>query len=181
VIPVGGSSARGASAYVTAADEIIAALGHDDVLVVTATGSGGTQAGLAARLGHGRVVGVDVGALPDPAPVVRELAGAVARLVGRPGPPGDAWLVRDQVGAGYGAPTEACRAAIRLAARTEGLVLDPVYSGKAMAGLAALTPATGLPHRAIVFLATGGAPALFASRYASWLPGDEEAGAAPAT
>jgi D-cysteine desulfhydrase len=177
VIPVGGSSARGASAYLAAADEIVAALGHDDVLVVTATGSGGTHAGLAARLGHERVLGVDVGALPDPAAVVSGLTVEVAALVGLPAPAGEPWLVRDQVGAGYGAPTEACRAAILLAARTEGLLIDPVYSGKALAGLAALltagaapaagaTPAAGAPPpRAIVFLATGGSPALFASRY----------------
>jgi 1-aminocyclopropane-1-carboxylate deaminase/D-cysteine desulfhydrase-like pyridoxal-dependent ACC family enzyme len=51
VIPLGGSSPLGASAYVRAADEMVEALGHDDVLVVTATASGGTHAGLAARLG----------------------------------------------------------------------------------------------------------------------------------
>ncbi len=67
VVPVGGSSPLGASAYVTAADEILADLGHDDVLVVTATASGGTHAGLAARLGHERVLGIDAGALADPA------------------------------------------------------------------------------------------------------------------
>src|SRR5207244_2263586 len=64
VVPLGGSSPLGASAYATAADEIVSQLGHDDVLVVTATGSGGTQAGLAARLGHDRVLGIDAGALP---------------------------------------------------------------------------------------------------------------------
>jgi D-cysteine desulfhydrase len=175
VIPVGGSSARGASAYVAAADEIVGALGHDDVLVVTATGSGGTQAGLAARLGHERVMGVDVGALPDPARVVSLLATEVAGLAGIAQPTGEAWLVRDQIGAGYGAPTGACRAAIRLAARTEGLVLDPVYSGKALAGLAAAIAEAPLPHRDIVFLATGGSPALFAARYAGWLGGDGDA------
>lgn len=181
VIPIGGSSPLGASAYATAAEEILAqvrdATGHEDVLVVTATGSGGTHAGLAARLGHERVVGVDVGALADPAPVVRRLAAEVADLVDRPAPSNDPWLVRDQVGAGYGAPTDACREAILLAARTEGLLLDPVYSGKAMAGLIALARsgggAPGDPGlgnaKAIVFLASGGVPALFASRYEDWL------------
>jgi D-cysteine desulfhydrase len=183
VIPVGGSSGRGASAYVAAADEIVAALGHDDILVVTATGSGGTQAGMAARLGHERVLGVDVGALPDPAGVVRALAVEVADVAGLPAPGGEPWLVREQVGAGYGASTAACRAAIRLAARTEGLILDPVYSGKALAGLVALVAGGGVapvsdaaaavsgqpPPRAIVLLATGGTPALFASRFAGWL------------
>lgn len=168
VIPVGGSSPLGASAYVTAADEILADLGHDDVLVVTATGSGGTHAGLAARLGHERVLGVDVGALADPGGVVRRLAIEIAALRGLPVPRGEPWLVRDQVGDGYGAMTRACRDAIRLAAHTEGLLLDPVYSGKTLAGLMALSPAE-LEPRAIVFLATGGTPALFGSRYADWL------------
>jgi D-cysteine desulfhydrase len=123
------------------------------------------------------VVGVDVGAIADPAATVRSLAVDVAALAGLPAPAGDPWLVRDQVGDGYGAPTTACRAAIRMAARTEGLLLDPVYSGKALAGLRAMAggdaasrPAGVRPsHRAIVFLATGGTPALFASRYAGWL------------
>lgn len=168
VVPVGGSSPLGAGAYAGAADEIVADLGHDDVLVVTATGSGGTQAGLAARLGHERVVGVDVGALADPASAVRRLAPEVAALRGLPIPSGQPRLLRGHVGAGYGAPTDDCRTAIRLVARTAGLLLDPVYSGKAFAGLMGLEPA-GLEARAIVFLATGGAPALFLSRYEGWL------------
>jgi D-cysteine desulfhydrase family pyridoxal phosphate-dependent enzyme len=170
VIPVGGSSPLGASAYVAAADEITTALGHDDLVVVTATGSGGTHAGLAARLGHDRVVGVDVGALADVGRVVRGLARDVAGLARLPRPSGEPRLVRDQVGAGYSAPTPACRDAIRLAARSEGLLLDPVYSGKAMAGLIGLARA-GLPAKAVVFLATGGVPALFTSRYEDWLVG----------
>jgi L-cysteate sulfo-lyase len=168
VIPVGGSSPLGASAYVTAADEIVTQLGHEDLLVVTATGTGGTQAGLAARLGHDRVLGIDVGALADPLAAVRRLAIAVAGLRGLPAPTREPRLVRDQIGAGYGAATDACRAAIRLAARTEGLLLDPVYSGKAMAGLMAL-PRSALEGRAVVFLASGGVPALFESRREAWL------------
>jgi len=168
VIPVGGSSPLGASAYVGAADEIVAELGHDDVLVVTATGSGGTHAGLAARFGHERVVGVDVGALADVAATVRPLTKEVAAFAGLPIPSDEPRLLRDQVGAGYGAPTAACREAILLAASSEGLLLDPVYSGKAMAGLKSLDPA-GISAKSIVFLATGGAPALFTSRYEDWL------------
>jgi len=168
VIPIGGSSALGASAYIAAADELAADLGHDDFLVVTATGSGGTHSGLAARLGHERVMGVDVGAIADPVSTVRRLTGDVAALVGLPAPDGDPWIVRDQIGDGYGAPTAACRQAIRLAARSEGLLLDPVYSGKAFAGLMSLL-ISGVSARSIVFLATGGAPALFVARYESWL------------
>jgi 1-aminocyclopropane-1-carboxylate deaminase/D-cysteine desulfhydrase-like pyridoxal-dependent ACC family enzyme len=96
------------------------------------------------------------------------LAIAVAELLGLPAPSGEPWVARDQIGDGYGAATTACLSALRLAARAEGLLLDPVYSGKAMAGLMAL-PESGLQARAIVFLATGGIPALFGSRYEAWL------------
>jgi L-cysteate sulfo-lyase len=187
VIPIGGSSPLGASAYARAADEILgqvrSATGHEDVIVVTACGSGGTQAGLAARLGHDRVMGVDVGALADPGAVVRPLTVAVAQLVGLPAPGGEPWIVGGQVGEGYGAPTEACLEALRLTARTEGVLLDPVYSGKAMAGLIAACRGATEPGaasagqarlrgaKAIVFLASGGVPALFASRYETWLTG----------
>jgi D-cysteine desulfhydrase len=171
VIPIGGSSALGASAYADAAGEIVeqigAAVGHEDVVVVTACGSGGTQAGLAARLGHERVLGVHVGAVRDPAAVVRPLAREVAELVGLPAPTGEPWMITDQVGDGYGAPTDACLAALRLVARTEGLLLDPVYSGKGLAGL--IAHLGEIPARAIVFLASGGVPALFTSRYEEWL------------
>jgi 1-aminocyclopropane-1-carboxylate deaminase/D-cysteine desulfhydrase-like pyridoxal-dependent ACC family enzyme len=170
VIPVGGSSPLGAAAYADAADETVAQLGHEDVLIVTATGSGGTQAGLAARLGHRRVLGVDVGALADPAVAVQRLAREVALLRGLPEPTGEPRLVRDQVGGGYGAPTDAARDAIRLVARTEGVLLDPVYSAKAFAALTRLDPAS-TDARAIVFLVTGGIPALFTERYAAWLAG----------
>ncbi len=172
-IPIGGSSPLGASAYVTAADEILADLRHDDALVVTAMGSGGTQSGLAARLGHERVIGIDVGAVADPIGTVRRLTIEVAALRGLPAPTGEPRIAGDQVGDGYGAATGACLSAIRLAARTEGLVLDPVYSGKAMAGLMAL-PRSELQARAVVFLATGGVPALFESRYEDWLSGPEQ-------
>ena len=176
VIPVGGSSPLGASAYAAAADEILADLGDDDVLVITATGSGGTQAGLAARIGHEKTLGIDVGALADPAAAVRRLTIEVAARCSLPVPVGEPRIARDQVGSGYGAATDACLRAIRLAARTEGLLLDPVYSGKAMAGLMAL-PRSELRAAAVVFLATGGVPALFESRYQDWLSGPALGGA----
>lgn len=172
VIPVGGSSPLGASAYATAADEILSDLGHDDVLVVTATGSGGTQAGLAARLRHDRVLGIDVGALADPASAVRNLTIDVAKLLHLPAPTAEPRIAGDQIGDGYGAMTNACLNAIRISARTEGMLLDPVYSGKAMAGLIALSPSE-VEAKAIVFLATGGIPSLFESRYEAWLSAPE--------
>jgi D-cysteine desulfhydrase len=85
VVPVGGSSPLGASAYATAAQEIRDELGDDHVLVVTATASGGTQAGLAAVLGHEQVQGIDAGAFSDPGDIVRRLAIEVAELIGFPG------------------------------------------------------------------------------------------------
>src|SRR5258705_5520967 len=134
-MPIGGASVTGALGYVPAADELDAQLPDVD-LVVTADGSGGTHAGLVAGLGdHARVLGVDVGTRPDLDERVPEKAVEVAERVGRPRPTGTLRIDHDRFGAGYGAPTDACREALDLAARCEGLVLDPVYTGKAMAGL----------------------------------------------
>jgi 1-aminocyclopropane-1-carboxylate deaminase/D-cysteine desulfhydrase-like pyridoxal-dependent ACC family enzyme len=93
---------------------------------------------------------------------------------GRRGRDGD--LLRWDASRAGRAPTDACREAIHLAAQQEGVVLDPVYSGKAMAGLmaelrAAPTDGRLASAQAIVSLATGGLPALFASRYGEWLAG----------
>jgi 1-aminocyclopropane-1-carboxylate deaminase/D-cysteine desulfhydrase-like pyridoxal-dependent ACC family enzyme len=78
----------------------------------------------------------------------------------------------DRIGAGYGAPTDAGLEALRLAARTEGLLLDPVYSAKALAGLiAAVRDARISPTDRVVFVHTGGAPALFAGPYGRWIAG----------
>ena len=141
-------------------------------LVVVADGSGGTHAGLVAGFGdHGRVLGVDVGTRPDLAEAVPEMANAVAAHLGRNAPTGDVVIDHDRFGAGYGEPTDACLEALAFAARLEGIVLDPVYSGKAMAGLiAAVREGRVDPVTArVVFLHTGGMPALFAGRYSSWI------------
>jgi D-cysteine desulfhydrase len=77
------------------------------------------------------------------------------------------------VGTGYGAVTDAGAAAMVLAARTEGLVLDPVYTAKALAGLiAAVADGTVVPGRRTVFLHTGGLPGLFGHPYAAQLAGE---------
>ncbi|MCU1463761.1 MAG: D-cysteine desulfhydrase [Acidimicrobiales bacterium] len=169
-MPIGGASVTGALGYVRAADELAAQL-PDVAVVVTADGSGGTHAGLVAGLGdHRRVLGVDVGTRPDLGERVPEKATEVAERAGRPSPTGDLRLDRDRFGAGYGAPTDACREALDLAARCEGLVLDPVYTGKAMAGLlAAVRDGRITPGEQVVFLHTGGLPALFAHAYAAWI------------
>ena len=126
---------------------------------VVALGSGGTMAGLVAALGTGSVLGVDVGALADPAAAVVEFAGGhTAERV-----TADRLRVRrDQVGSGYAALTGPVAKALRLAARTEGIVLDPTYTGRALAGLAAaVRDGTVRPGEKTVFVHTGGLPGLF--------------------
>jgi D-cysteine desulfhydrase family pyridoxal phosphate-dependent enzyme len=168
-IPVGGASTVGAVAYAMAAHELELQL--DDVgLVVVADGSGGTHAGLAAGLGSlGRVLGVDAGTRPDLDDTVPAMAREVAAAVGLPEPAGACAVDHDSFGADYGDPTAACREALDLAARTEGLLLDPVYTGKAMVALVAAAREGRLPDGRVVFLHTGGVPAIFSSRYAGWV------------
>jgi D-cysteine desulfhydrase len=155
VIPFGGTSPLSAQAYLDCARELTEQLPELDQVVV-AVGSGGTMAGLVAGLGAERVLGVDTGAVPDPyAAVGAVLAGmnrGADRLV----------IDRSQVGAGYAALTEPVREALKLAARTEGLFLDPTYTGRALAALIARYAAHGLAREGrVVFLHSGGLPGLF--------------------
>ena len=172
-MPIGGASAVGALGYVRAATELFdqatGQFGEIETIVV-AGGSGGTHAGLAAGLGDlDMVLGVDVGARPDLDTVVPVKAAEAAALAGLPAPAGRVRVDGAHVGAGYGAPTEECRQALLLAARTEGLLLDPVYTGKAMSGLIAARADGSIgPATRTVFLHTGGLPALFAGPYAGW-------------
>ena len=169
-VPIGGSTPLGALGYVRCAVEILAQAPRTE-LVVIASGSGGTHAGLAAGLGeHRRVLGVDVGARPGLAAHVQDLASRTAALAELPPPAGEAQIDPTQIGAGYAAQTDACREAITMAARLEGLVLDPVYTGKAMAGLIAARRANRLAADArIVFIHTGGLPAIFTPTASAWL------------
>ncbi len=154
LLPAGGSSPVGALGYVEAALEIAAQV-EDGALpepahAVVAVGTGGTAAGLALGFQlaglRTRVVGVVVNdQLRLDAPVLARLARRTARLLERRGArlgplrlePDMLDLTREEIGAGYGHPTEA---ATRAAARAAGerLPLDPVYTAKAMAGLLAL-------------------------------------------
>ena len=172
----------GALGYVAAAGELTGQL-PDLGAVVVADGSGGTHAGLAAGLGdHRLVLGVDVGARSDLDTAVPRLAAEAAELAGLAAPAGEEGfgaaegpVDHDRAGPGYGIPTEEVREALALAARLEGLLLDPVYTGKAMAGLlAACRRGRFAPADQIVFLHTGGLPALFAAPYARWLRGDPD-------
>ena len=169
-VPVGGASTTGQLGYVAAARELAEQV-PDLGLVVTADGSGGTHAGLVGGLGdHALVLGVDAGTRPDLRERVPEQAARAAAVAGLPEPVGEVQLDSDRIGPGYGAPTDACREALHLAASLEGVLLDPVYTGKAMAGLVAAGREGRLPDEGrIVFLHTGGLPALFASRYADWV------------
>ena len=96
---------------------------------------------------------------------VARMAERVAQLLGEKVSFGedDVLLYEDYVGQAYAHPTPECLEAIRLLARQEGLVLDPVYTGKAMAGLIDLVRRGVLKEgQTVVFLHTGGSPAIFA-------------------
>lgn len=173
VVPPGGSAALGAAAYANAGLELLDQLNtrgvHADA-IVCATGTGGTQAGLytAFRLMQARmeIIGVSAGPSRDVATArVRSLVEELCGLLGidwRPHP--DDIVVTDEyVGARYAVATPEGLDAIRLVARTEGLLLDPIYTGKAMAGLIDLVRRGRFrPDQSVVFWHTGGQPALFA-------------------
>jgi len=174
-MPIGGASAVGALGYVRGASELAAqaveqagGLG----LVATADGSGGTHAGLVAGLGdHALVLGIDVGARRDLEAYVSAKATETAALAGLDGPRGTVRIDPRHSGPFYGSFTDGCREAMVLAARLEGLVLDPVYTGKAMAGLVAACREGTVPDAPVVFLHTGGLPALFAEGAPAWVRG----------
>jgi D-cysteine desulfhydrase len=161
LIPFGGSSPLGAYGYVEGGEELHAQL-PDVNHVVVALGSGGTMAGLIGALGEQRVLGVHCGAVADPAATVADLAGALTHRTIAP----DSLRIRtDQVGAAYGILHEPVLEAMRTAATTEGIVLDPVYSGRAMAGLIAAVGDGDIRRgRRTVFVHTGGLPGLFGHR-----------------
>ena len=186
-VPLGGSTGHGALGYVRAMRELARQLDGAPCQVVTAVGSCGTLAGLAlgARLflPAARVVGISVSrAAGAIAARAAELAAESARLLGLE-PLLDASHVEahDEFRGEYGVATEAGREAILECARLEGLLLDPVYTGKAMAGLIGLARARLLePDVPVVFLHTGGLPILFAfddafddaATFEKVLPGD---------
>lgn len=172
VIPYGGTNTIGALGYLSAATELSAQLaGHDLSLteIVVTSSSGGTQAGLALAAANGEldvpVLGVSVDEPADAlATRVAEVAADAAAHFGL-NPP-DAEVVRttdDYVGPGYGELDDRTRDAIRLLARTEGVLTDPVYTGKALAGVIDLARSgRWQPGDDVLFWHTGGLPALFA-------------------
>ncbi|MEM6941248.1 MAG: D-cysteine desulfhydrase [Pseudomonadota bacterium] len=182
IIPGGGSNEIGALGYVNCARELTEQAADTDLQIdalVHATGSSGTQAGLVAGLAALQsdihLLGIGVRApQPKQEEMVHDLAQRTAKRL-------DASLtipresVRancDYVGPGYGLPTDGMRAALKLLAQAEGLLFDPVYSGKGLDGLISLIKAgyfDGMDN--VVFLHTGGSAALFGYPEIFGLPG----------
>lgn len=169
VIPVGGSNALGALGYVESALEI--AQQCDGAVsvssVVVASGSAGTHAGLAVGLEQLMpdvdLIGVTVSrSIAQQLPKVEALQQAVAHSLSvSANNPITLW--DDYFAPGYGTPNEEGLEAIKLLARLEGILLDPVYTGKAMAGLiGGVAQKRFKDEGPIIFIHTGGAPALFA-------------------
>jgi D-cysteine desulfhydrase len=170
VIPGGGSNPLGALGYAACAAEVVAQsfdMGMNFDRFVVASGSAGTHAGIVAGLAalnsrfpvHGVSVRRDRATQEGN---VHTLAVATAALLGTPAPDAAAVQVDDaQVGPGYSLPTDAMIEAVQMLARCEGVLLDAVYSGKAMAGLVAAVRdgRIGRQER-VLFLHTGGAPSL---------------------
>ncbi len=172
LIPGGGSNAVGALGYAHVALELLAQANEIGLRIdrlVHATGSAGTQAGLVAglvALNSGiRVLGIGVRNPRDrQEAAVHKLAEATAQKLGAPPVPRDAVEANcDYVGEGYGIPTRGMEEAVIMLARTEGIFLDPVYSGKGMAGLIDLIrKGQFAKDENVVFLHTGGQAGLFA-------------------
>ena len=169
LVPYGASDACGAMGYVLAAQEIIGAR-PDTAYIVHASGSAGTQAGLLGgllALDHpGRVIGIDVDAQPERVAADVSCVGReTAALLGLEHRWNDDRIeVASAFSAGaYGIADATTEEAIRLAARTEALALDPVYAGKGMAGLIGLARQGRFdPDQTIVWIHTGGLPGIFA-------------------
>ena len=159
-LPVGGSSPLGAYAFIKAAEELTESFDF----IVFASSSGSTHTGLqtAFRDTGTRILGIACDPEPEIAEDFAELSSGLNGM--DPTFPkldaGDYQLNFDYVGPGYGIPSAEGNAAIRLLARTEGIFLDPIYSGKAFAGLLDLAERGQISGK-VLFWHTGGTPGLF--------------------
>ena len=173
IIPGGASNTVGALGYVGCGIELLQQFSEQGLTIdhlVTATGSAGTHAGLAVGLrGSGSdlpILGIGVNAPQDVQEErVYDLAVDTAELVGAPGCVVREDIIADcnYIGPGYGEPTESMNEAVLMLARFEGLLFDPVYSGKALAGMIDYVREGRFTRgQKIVFLHTGGSAGLFA-------------------
>ena len=173
VIPYGGSNPVGVGGYVAAMEELLAQAAQAGLSfdhIVLASSSGGTQAGLtvaAKALNYrGRILGISVDLPADPLRRrMAELATATADSLGLPlaFAPEDFAVEDGYLGGGYGVIGDREQEAIRLLARTEGLLLDPVYTGRAFGGLIDLIRRGAFsPQERVLFWHTGGVAGLFA-------------------
>ena len=173
VIPAGAHVPLGAAGWVNAADEIRQQLQARNInaqYIVVTTGSCGTQAGLEVGVKYLglplKVIGISVfhktaSAITEVVNMANETAKFLNLEVTFT--PDEITVYDDYIGEGYGRITDGCLQAIRLVAQTEGIFLDPVYTGKAMAGLIDLIRKGRFTAKdTIVFIHSGGIPALFA-------------------
>ncbi|MCP4749431.1 MAG: D-cysteine desulfhydrase [Proteobacteria bacterium] len=174
LIPPGGSNPIGTTGYVACAQELLAQSFERGVSidrVVCASGSAGTQAGLIVGFqgtnSHIPVVGINVSRKKEEQEAsVHALVLKTAERLGvkTPIPREAAVCYDDYVGPGYSLPTPEMAEAVRTLARTEGILLDPVYTGKTMAGLIDLVKKGVFDsNENVLFLHTGGSPALYAN------------------
>lgn len=168
VLPFGASDVLGIQGYADCATELIEQLGEPPDWVVLATGTGGTQAGLLLGFEQHQastaVLGMSIlKSRKDAVDAIVDLLRA-AEQQGSPSVPSSRVLVDDRaLGEGYGSPTQECLDAVRVTATMEGLFLEPVYTGKAMAGLMRFVRENKIHSTdTVVFLHTGGVPLLFA-------------------
>jgi D-cysteine desulfhydrase family pyridoxal phosphate-dependent enzyme len=174
LVPYGGSSPTGALGYAFSVKEFMAQNAPTD-WIVFATSSGGTHAGL--MLGQrlfgykGKVLGISIDQSDEwLGDHVSELASSASEKLGKriEFTPADVLANAEYCRAGYGVLTEPEREAIHLFAKHEGLLLDPVYTGRAAAGMIDLIRKGFFKkNEAVLFLHTGGQPALFANEYAT--------------
>ena len=172
IIPGGGSNALGALGYVACAEELLGqaySMQLDLDHVVCASGSAGTHAGLLVGLignnAHLPLTGINVRRdRQTQEGNVHALAQQTAKLLDLPDIPRESVRALDEwVGPGYSLPTTEMVEAVQLLARLEGILLDPVYTGKAMAGLIGLVRRGEFgTEQKVLFVHTGGAPALYA-------------------
>jgi D-cysteine desulfhydrase len=172
VIPVGGSNPIGALGYVDCADEMLSQFAEAELettAIVTPSGSAGMQAGLIVGF-HAAgsdipIIGINVSrSRGDQEPKITDLVDSTAQFLGLTPVPRDRTVsLGDYFGTGYALPTPGMVEAVRLFARTEGILLDPVYTGKAAAGLIDLIRGGRFgPDDTVVFIHSGGVPGLYA-------------------